>query len=263
MTGLRYVPDIPSEAANPVSNEGKVERYINSRIKRYNESQGDLTGYDCPICRNKGNVMVLRDGIEQSIPCKCLAVRRSLKAISDSGLDILMQRETFDTYNATAPWQAEIIGKAEGYASNPVGWFFIGGGTGVGKTHICTAIAGYLLQHGHGVQYMRWRTDSTKIKTSITDKTEYDRLLTPFKTSEVLYIDDFMKGKISEADVNLAFDLLDTRYIQQKPTIISTELSLPEIRDIDGAVCGRIEEASRVKIYVPYDVNKDFRRKGV
>ena len=48
------------------------------RIQIMNEVKGTLTGYDCPICKNKGVIHYLKDGYEFAKPCECMKLRDSL-----------------------------------------------------------------------------------------------------------------------------------------------------------------------------------------
>lgn len=65
----------------------------------------------------------------------------------------------------------------------------------------------------------------------------------PLKKVKVLYIDDFFKGSVTSGDINLAFELLNSRYISpDKITIISSELTIEQILKYDAAIGGRIAE---------------------
>jgi ATP-binding cassette subfamily B protein len=71
----------------------------------------------------------------------------------------------------------------------------------------------------------------------------YEAELKRYKTVSVLHIDDFLKGSVSEADLRLAFDLLNARYNRPSlRSVISSERSLSEILALDEAIGGRICE---------------------
>jgi DNA replication protein DnaC len=217
---------------------------------RENEREGKLTGYDCSECRNKGYVVFLKGDEIVQRECSCMKTRRSLKRIERSGLGKSIERLTFDTYIATEEWQKKAKALAERYSREGEGaWFFIGGQSGSGKTHLCTAISGKLLNDGKALKYMLWRDEATRIKALINDYDEYDRLTNELKEAEVLYIDDFLKTQRgtmpSPADINLAFEILNYRYINSLMTIISSERGIYEIIDIDEAVGGRIHTMAR------------------
>jgi DNA replication protein DnaC len=80
------------------------------------------------------------------------------------------------------------------------------------------------------------------------------------KTIQVLYIDDFFKGKITEADINAMFELLNYRYINRLQTIISSELMFDAIMNVDQAIAGRIkQQAGEFLIQITKDNGKNFR----
>lgn len=237
-----------------------------------NAQQGKLSDYDCKLCKNKGAVYraIKRDfcGTETfevvSRPCECLKVRAEIRRIKKSGLARLIERYNFGTYIVKSEWQAYIKKCAEDFANNPVDWFYIGGQSGCGKTHICTAIIGSLLKQGRSARYMLWGDDITAIKQAVTNAEQYEKLMSNVKNAGVLYIDDFFKTRsgegISNADVNTTFKIINHRYNEQLPTVISSELSINEIAAIDEALGSRIAEMTRThKIYISKDKNKNQR----
>ncbi len=211
-------------------------------VDRYNREEGQLKGYNCDICRNKGHIMLLQNGVEVLDECKCMKVRAAMRRIEKSGLKEKLKECNFDTFKVSEAWQERLKHKALSFASSPGnGWFFIGGQPGSGKTHLCTAIAGKLLGEGKEVRYMLWREESVKLKTMVND-TEYSRIMDEFKSCEILYIDDFFKGERGKAptsaDINLAFELLDRRI--RKITVISSEKTISELMETDEAIGSRI-----------------------
>jgi DNA replication protein DnaC len=182
-----------------------------------------------------------------------------------SGLKDIITDYTFSKFEDTEPWQKSIKKAAMEYAKDPEGWFFLGGQSGAGKTHLCTAICREFLLAGKRVRYMLWRDDIVKIKGAVTDSEEYCKMIDEFKRVDVLYIDDLFKtGKAMDnsiqkptaADVNVAFEIINFRY--NNPgllTIISSELSEDELMDIDEAIGGRIYERAKA-----FTIGKDRGR---
>ena len=221
--------------------------------------EGKLTGYDCPKCRNKGYIAKVIDGEAHLVDCECAAIRKSLRMIEKSGLKSVLDRYTFDRYQTPEAWQREAKRQAENYARNPKGWFVALGKVGAGKTHLCTAICGEILKRGVGVKYMLWRDEVVKLKAVVNDDNEYDRLIYPLKTISCLYIDDLFKGKITEADINIAFEIINSRYNDEdKLTIISSEKDIDDLLDIDEAIGSRIYERSKGN-YIRVRGDKNWR----
>lgn len=188
--------------------------------------------------------------------------RESILRIERSGLVEVLKDYTLEKYKTPQAWQREAKKMAEQFIADPRGWFCAMGAVGSGKTHLCTAIAGKLLEQGMAVKYMLWRDEAVKIKACVTDDKEYDRLTRPLKTIKCLYIDDFFKGNITAADINLAFEILNSRYNDRKLiTIISSEKTIEDLLNIDEAIGSRIYERSK-GYYVRVTGDKNWRLKS-
>jgi DNA replication protein DnaC len=209
-------------------------------VEAFNEEQGDLEGYDCPACKNKGMLAVLVDGEDRYKACDCMAVRRQVRLQANSGIAEMKNKYRLDNYKTEEPWQKNVLNAAKDYLKKG-GWFFIGGQVGAGKTHICTAICSEILNKGIEVKYMLWRNEATKLKANINEEF-YDDMMKPLREARVLYIDDFFKGGVTQGDINLAFEVINHRYNKNLATIISSERILPELLEIDEAIGSRIKE---------------------
>lgn len=156
-----------------------------------NQEPGDLTGLDCPLCLNRGYfTRVGDDGYRHSEECSCMSKRRSLDRIKRSGLSELMERYTFCTWDDRQHWQANLKAAALSYVDDPSGWFYLAGRPGTGKTHLCTAVCGGLIEKGYEVRYLLWRDFAARAKAVVNDEETYQHLVTPMKNVQVLYIDD-------------------------------------------------------------------------
>lgn len=205
-----------------------------------------LDNLHCEKCGDTGIINYTKDGCLYSKDCECMNRRRSLRAIERSGLKDLMSRYTFDSYETPDNKRRRIKEQAMRFAGASSGWLYICGTPGSGKTHICTAICSELISNGKSARYMLWRDDIVKLKACVTDPDEYAAQINRFKRVDALYIDDFLKGKVTEADINIAFELLNSRYNDpEKLTVISSERTLEEVLDIDEAVGSRIYERSK------------------
>lgn len=227
-----------------------------------NREPGKLSGYDCPDCLNRGFSWMVRDDEVVQRICHCTEIRASLRRIQNSGLSDLLGECTFQAYNDDLPFQQRMKDTALKFVADCTNgkWFYAGGQVGAGKTHICTAIVGQLLNAGKSARYMLWRDDVVQLKACVNNDVEYSRLINPLKTVDVLYIDDLFKTprvwdeKLgdyvvkppSPGDINVAFELLNFRYINKHlVTIISGERNMNELMDIDEAVGSRIYERTK------------------
>lgn len=247
--------------------------------ENFNASPGnlhELDGYNCDKCHNKGLIMRAyeHNGIWSTIcsDCECKKIRTTIRRMQKSGLKNIISDYTFAKFTASEPWQQKLKDAAIAYADNPSGWFFIGGQSGAGKTHLCTAICRQFLLNCKAVKYMLWRDDVVRLKGCVNDGDEYAALMDEYKRCEVLYIDDLFKtGKGADgqrqqptgADINIAFEILNYRYNNPALlTVISSECTVDDIINIDEATGGRIFEKAEAYSLKP-DKAKNYRLKGV
>jgi DNA replication protein DnaC len=119
----------------------------------------------------------------------------------------------------------------------------LSGKSGCGKTHLSLALANNLLKNKEvEVVYMPYRDVITSLKQNMTDEDYYKRTLTKYQKAEVLLIDDLLKGNITKSDVNIMFELINYRYLNCLPMIISTECDQQRLLDFDEAIGSRIYE---------------------
>lgn len=277
---MKQMQELLRSNMDSTSDAGFASKEEEERFKAdsYNRTPGtahDKSIYDCKICLNKGDIAIVRQNdlgwwTIFHRPCKCLKIRSTIRRMQRSGLKDIIRDYTFDKYKADEPWQQAIKQAAMDYAKDPRGWFFIGGQSGAGKTHICTAICREFLLEGREVKYMLWRDDVTAIKQAVNDYELYKQLIGQYKDVDVLYIDDLFKigktdghsQKPTTGDINAAFEILNGRYNDpRKITIISSECTVNDILDIDEAVAGRIFERAKPLNLKP-DRSKNYRLKG-
>ena len=85
---LRYM------ASRPRPQVPWLDEYAEAcKIVEYNLSPGKLTGYDCPICRNKGNLIGIDDAGKQVLwLCSCREKRQIIRNAHSSNLGELLQK---------------------------------------------------------------------------------------------------------------------------------------------------------------------------
>jgi len=112
---------------------------------------------------------------------------------------------------------------------------------GSGKTHLLMAAANQLLADGVGVLYFPWVEGFNDLKANF-DLLE-DKIYR-MQTVDVLYIDDLYKGrgKPTEFQTEQLFAIINYRYLNNKPIMISSERDVEEMCGFDMATGSRIYE---------------------
>ena len=261
--------------------------YEQKKADIFNASSGNLhetDGYECAACKNRGYIAEVAQNetfgyySEVLRPCKCQRARSAIRRLQASGLQDVVKKYTFALYETPDDWQKKIKESAMRFCDDPENkWFFMGGQSGAGKSHLCTAIAVSYIRKGEDVRYMVWRDEIDRLKGLTMENPElYAQKMDEIKNAPVLYIDDLFKepadanGHVpppSGADARRAFELINYRYNSADlTTIISCERTLPDLIAIDEALAGRIAEKTKEAGYLinlKRDSSRNWRLKGV
>jgi DNA replication protein DnaC len=237
--------------------------YLQKQLEMMENAVGymhEKDGYDCELCKNKGLRFRIRGEEIVFRQCVCIKTRKSLYLLKESGIKKTAEEKTLDNFEVLDSWQRAMREKARAYIDEKSNkWFFVGGQSGCGKTHICTAICMELIKKGNSLIYMKWADATRELKNAMNDF-YYDKIIDRYKDIDVLYIDDFFKvqaGTVpTSSDIRIAFEILNTRLLKNKKTIISSEFGLDEMLDFDEATVSRIFEQA-----TPYTLNIDKDRK--
>lgn len=224
-------------------------------------------GFFCPKCKNKRLIGTIEfiDGIyyQSTIPCECQERFKAKKSMKASGLTVVKE---LDKFKADEEWQKIIKQKAKNYLKQSENrCFYIGGQSGAGKTHICSGIAWEMAKKGKTLLYFSWADEASQL-TTYSNEARFDRLNELAKV-DLLYIDDFLKPHgegYNRAEIGLAFDIIDRRYRDKsKSTIISSELTIQKLVNVDQATAGRIVEmAGEFIANINADPKKNYRLKS-
>ena len=197
---------------------------------------------------------IIDDGVAN--PCECRALRMAEDILNKSGIGKEFRNKRFDNfdfsrnmaimqgYKSALEYESEFL-DIEDTRCNSI--MFLGQ-VGSGKTHLSMAIANELMDRGIGVIYMGYRDAITNIKQNMLDSVYYNRVMNRYKGARVLYIDDLFKGKITDSDINIMFELINHRYFNNLPMIISSELSVGRLLDIDEALGSRLVEMTKGRV---------------
>ena len=225
----------------------------------------------CPIC-NGTYWIESRDEHGRFIAnerCQCYYSNLSREQLRKNGLAEAVERMTFESFRTDEPWQETMKRKAEDFLteirSGKKPWLIFCGQSGSGKSHLCTAIVGCLIQDGRQVEVMQWVQDSRTIKA---DRESGPMLIERFKKPPYLLIDDLFKGlrEPTEADIKLAFEILNYRNNNDLPTILSAEKSLNDLLLYDQATFSRVVEKTengRFVISIGRDESRNYRLRGM
>lgn len=202
--------------------------------------------HDCPKCGDTGYLPAGKR-------CPCFKQKLIRKAYRMSNIEAALQRENFQTFDidrfsdepfgdeTLSPRQnmMEILSHVEGFvhgfsreqASN----LLLYGQSGLGKTFLCNCIAKALLDKGHIVVYQ------TAFRIlEILEKHKFSREKDPdielayglLFDADLLIIDDLGTEMPNAFTNSELFNILNSRLLAKKKTVISTNLSPLEIANL-------------------------------
>lgn len=118
------------------------------------------------------------------------------------------------------------------------------GPPGSGKTHLLMAISNGLLRQDIGVHYFPWVEGFGELKDNLD---ELESRLNIMRRADVLFLDDLFKGRTRPTDFQLEqlFGVVNYRYLNCKPMLVSSERDIDEICAIDEGIGRRLWERAK------------------
>ena len=191
--------------------------------------------YDCTKCGDTGFV--------DNKMCSCMKEALTLAGIESSGFANLIKEQRFDNFsldyykkNAT---HYDMMGKnleflkeyAKNFDAKNSQSILMMGGTGLGKTHLSSAVAYEVIEKGNDVFYTGAIDlfSQFEIQRFKSYNNEPNEIIERYFESDLLIIDDLGTEMINQFSVSTLYNLLNDRLSRKKPTIVSTNLSKDEI----------------------------------
>lgn len=258
------------------------------------QHQEQLKEYLCASCKDEGGYMVIKkagektvtrdyDGIFREITlkfdtdewqeCDCAKIRRINRLIKSSAITEEFQKMGFGNFDVTnVDPQVESMKKIalayyqhfDNVRNERINSALFIGQPGCGKTHLLTAISNNLMfKKQIPVLYFPFRDGMNNI--SANDFEKKDEIMQQMKQVEVLFIDDLFKpigGKPSVKGwmAEIMFEVVNHRYLNKLPLLVSTELTFESLVMIDEALASRIfEMASDFTVTVTHNMANNYR----
>lgn len=242
-------------------------RRVRGELLKANGYPADYTKirYECDACRDTGYC-----GMEL---CSCLREQLIRAGYNSSGLGKLLGSQDFSTFRldhfSKTPdpktFQSEhsimkgIFERCRDYANafteDSDNLLFIGT-TGLGKTHLSTAIAKKVIEKGYDVVY-----DSAP---NVIATFEKERFLSQeelegnkYFDCDLLIIDDLGAEYQGKNTTSVIYQLINTRLVMNKPMIISTNLGPKALeKQYDSRIISRLFGEFSVMLFVGEDMRR-------
>ena len=206
-------------------------RKVLLRENGYPEDYSDVK-YDCPICSDSGFV-----GLDM---CGCMKVAIAEARLRDSDLGRLSETQSFENFSfdyysgaslENIKYNFEVLKSfADGFSEKSSDNWLLVGDTGLGKTHLSTAVGVTVLRRGYDVVY--------KSIQSMIDDFEREQFhggspeeIRRYYDCDLLIIDDLGVEMSNQFTVSCLYNVVNSRINSRKPTIFNTNLSQSELRE--------------------------------
>ena len=192
--------------------------------------------YECEKCMDSGFV----DGYM----CECMRKELIYAGYESSGIANLLRTQTFESFsldyyrgNAEAYKIMSMVfdymkDYARDFRGKGSGNLLLMGGTGLGKTHLSSAVAKTIIEKGYDVYYV-----SAINMFSGFEFAQFGRSASFIQESpercfecDLLIVDDLGTEMTNQFTVSTLYNLINTRMNLGKPTIISTNLTQNDLR---------------------------------
>ena len=179
--------------------------------------------------------------------CRCMREKLIAAGYESSGIGSLIKTKTFDnfdlSYQKHDPQAYEVLAAnyeicksyAEGFECPGGKNLLLMGNTGLGKTHLSTAIAGRVIGRGFDAV--------CETAQNVFSDFEFERFNRPYGSADsepvrtgkyfecdLLIIDDLGTEMTNQFTVSCLYNLINTRLNHGRPMIINTNLSRDELR---------------------------------
>lgn len=217
--------------------------------------------YNCEICNDTTWI----EGEKGAKRCICSVKAATAKVWERYGVDPkkvkkINEYKVYDKTTEVARDRAiDYVYNFDSTKTLDTNWITFLGQPGAGKSHLSISLGATLLSKGVQVVYMPYVEVVQELKGNAVDVEKYRKLSNRYKTAEVLVIDDLFKdkvrngevvGKLTDVDMRHVYQLINYRYNNNLPTIISSECTPGMLLELDDALGSRILEKSAGKITV-------------
>lgn len=238
----------------------------------YPEREDFSPRYVCPLCKDTGYV----DGgvcgcyrhLLKDEACRHLSGLSAMRLTDFDSMNLAYYDEQVDPKLGVSPRQhmADVINYCREYTAcfTPDGdSLLLQGATGIGKTHLCLAIARGVTEKGYGVVYGSVQPLIRQLEDEHFGRTQGDseRQLT---TCDLLVLDDLGMEFDTPFGRACIYNILNARLLEGRPTVISTNLGFSALQQRYGdQIASRISGGFVPLLCVGKDIRQIIRREAM
>lgn len=197
--------------------------------------------YQCKRCRDTGYVdgricSCLKDLLREEAYRRLNALTPlSLSTFEDFSLEFYPDRPDAGSGRSPRAAMREILANCKKYAQtfSPADSrnLILQGATGLGKTHLSLAIANEVIRRGFGVVYSSVSSLITRLENEHFGRAEAGDTAGLLEYCDLLILDDLGTEFRTSFSAAAIYNIVNTRLLLRRPTIISTNLFMRELQE--------------------------------
>ena len=257
----------PEKAVERIEQQNKNAR---QRVKTLLQAKGYdedflTVKYFCPLCKDTGSV--------EGRSCKCYIDLLKKYASKELSSSFSVTPHSFDevrkdVYAADARAHMSgiidrLIDYTDHFNKDTSPSLLLIGGTGTGKTLVSSCIAGELSKRGNAVAFMSAYEIFNRLENEHFGRAN-SNTLEVVTGCDLLIIDDLgaeFKTSFTEAAL---YNILNTRINSGKPTLISTNLSSPDLKKLyNERIISRIYGIFKSVTFIGNDLRQSWKNGGI
>jgi DNA replication protein DnaC len=209
----------------------------------------------CEFCRGTGWVIESRGRREIAVRCRCRVARHAEVRVAASRIPPRYAACTLDTFELWEPGNptlSEALRKTRSFvASFPEvrrGLLFMGP-VGIGKTHLAVAALRDLVgRHGLNGLYVNFLELVQELQMSFDGPRSREEIMSPVIDADLVVLDELGAGKLTPWVMDLLYHVVNSRYMQLRLTLFTTNFSDHPKRQGEESLTDRVGAPVRSRL---------------
>lgn len=213
----------------------------------------------CAKCDGSGYVLVEEDGVEQVRRCDCAEERSRRRALDRAGIPARYRHCTltsFELWNKEKdPTQVKSLRVVQEFVDlypNVDKGLLLMGNVGTGKTHLAVAALQQILREKkpqvHG-RFVDFTSLVLEIQMTFDGSGNKREILDPLVSCDLLVLDELGAGKTSPWVMDLLYYVVNTRYLENRVTIFTTNFTDHPRKAGEESLANRVSERIRSRLW--------------